>query len=140
MASPDFTVPQELAGWLGAVPSLSGYFIKGVIDLMVVGIGAVLFGRSLRWYFERDARILRNAALIVTVAWSRWILDATADILIKPDLGYGTLVFNIVVGVLIGIASVLIIVIIHRSAKTFFKESKGDIDEFGEISPVSVSE
>ncbi len=135
------SAPQNLADWLGAIPVLSGYFIKGTIDLLVVGIGAVLFGRSLRWYFERDARILRNAALIVSVAWTRWILDATADILITPTLGYSQLVFNIVVGVLIGIASVLIIVIIHRSAKTFFREPKGEVDEFGEITPsATVSE
>jgi uncharacterized membrane protein len=134
------SVPQNLADWLGAIPALSGYFIKGTIDLLVVGIGALLFGRSLRWYFERDARILRNAALIVSVAWTRWILDATGDILINPDLGYNTLVFNIIVGVLIGVASILIIVIIHRSAKSFFKESKGEVDEFGEISPPTVSE
>jgi putative membrane protein len=124
--------PTDFAGWLTVLPSFTGYFIKGTIDLMIVGIGAVLFGRSLRWYFERDARILRNAALIVSIAWSRWILDATGDILIEPDLGYNTLVFNILVGVLIGIASVLIIVIIHRSAKGFFKESKEEIDDFGE--------
>jgi putative membrane protein len=140
--SPEFllSAPQNLADWLGVVPALSGYFIRGTIDLLVVGIGAVLFGRSLRWYFERDARILRNAALIVSVAWTRWILGATADILITPTLGYNQLVFNIVVGVLIGIASVLIIVIIHRSAKSFFKESKGEVDEFGEITSPTVSE
>jgi H+/Cl- antiporter ClcA len=76
----------------------------------------------------------------VSVAWTRWILGATADILITPTLGYNQLVFNIVVGVLIGIASVLIIVIIHRSAKSFFKESKGEVDEFGEITSPTVSE
>jgi putative membrane protein len=130
--SPDFVVPQVLAEWLGAVPPISGYFIKGTIDLMVVGIGAVLFGRSLRFYFGRDAKLLRNSALIVSIAWSRWILDATSDILINPDKGYNQLVFNIVVGVLIGIASVLIIIIIHRSARGFFKESKEEIDDFGE--------
>jgi O-antigen/teichoic acid export membrane protein len=107
---------------------------------MIVGICAILFGRSIRWYFERDARILRNAALIVSVAWTRWILDATSNILINPDLGYNTLVFNIVVGVLIGIASVLIIVIIHRSAKTFFRESKEEVDDFGEPSPLTDAE
>ena len=132
--SADFltAAPQDLAGWLAVAPAISGYFIKGTIDLLVVGIGTVLFGRSLLLYFERDARILRNAALIVSVAWSRWIFDATGDILITPDLGYGTLVFNIVVGVLIGIASVLIIIIIHRSAKDFFKGANEDVDDFGE--------
>ena len=124
--------PVDLGGWLGIMPQVAGYFIKGVIDLMVVGIGIILFGRSLRWYFAKDARILRNAALIVSVAWSRWILDATANILIDPTLGYDTLVFNIVVGILIGIASVLIIVIIHRSAKDYFKKTKETVEEFGD--------
>jgi putative membrane protein len=132
------TLPTDLAGWLAALPTIAGFFIKGLSDLMVVGVGIVLFGRSLRWYFERDARILRNAALIVSVAWSRWILEATANILINTDvLAYdalvGALVFNIVVGILIGIASVLIIIIIQRSAKEFFSKSKEKIDEFGEV-------
>jgi hypothetical protein len=68
----------------------------------------------------------------VSVAWSRWILDGTADILISPETGYEKLVFSIVVGVLIGIASVLVIFIIHRSAKDFFEKSKEKVDEFGE--------
>jgi putative membrane protein len=133
-------LPTDLGGWLAALPSFTGYFIKGTIDLMVVGIVAILFGRSLRWYFERDVRILRNSALIVSVAWSRWIFDATGDILIDPALGYDRLVFNIVVGVLIGIASILIIVIIHRSARGFFKESEEEVGDFGELSPAPVSE
>jgi putative membrane protein len=132
------TLPTDLAGWLADLPKISGFFIKGLSDLLVVGIGIILFGRSLRWYFERDARILRNAALIVSVAWSRWILEATANILINDNVALydalvGALVFNIVVGILIGIASVLIIVIIHRSTKEFFAKSKEKVDEFGEV-------
>jgi putative membrane protein len=125
--------PLDLAGWLATVPAIAGYFIRGVMDLIVVGIAIILFGRSLRWYFERDARILRNSALIVSVAWSRWILEATANILILPaPKPYNSLVFNIVVGILIGIASVLIVVIFHRSAKDFFAKEKNRVDEFGE--------
>jgi len=132
-ASANVTLASEdLAGWLGALPDIAGFFIKGIMDVMVVGIGTILFGRSIRMYFERDVRMLRNAALIVSVAWSRWILDGTADILISPETGYEKLVFSIVVGILIGIASVLVIFIIHRSAKDFFKESKEKVDEFGE--------
>jgi len=123
----------DLAGWLTAAPAIAGYFVRGVMDLIVVGIGIILFGRSLRWYFERDARILRNSALIVSVAWSRWILEATANILILPaPKPYDSLVFNIVVGILIGIASVLIVVIVHRSAKDLFAKSKDKVDEFEE--------
>jgi putative membrane protein len=125
-------VPTDLPGWLSALPVIAGFFIKGVMDLMVVGIGTILFGRSIRLYLERDVRMLRNAALIVSVAWSRWILDGTADILINPGMGYEKLVFAIVVGILIGIASVLVIFIIHRSAKDFFEKSKAKVDEFGE--------
>jgi hypothetical protein len=36
------------------------------------------------------------------------------------------------VGILIGIASVLIVVIFHRSAKDFFAKEKNRVDEFGE--------
>ena len=122
--------PPDLAGWLSDLALVAGNFIIGMMDLLIVGMVIILVGRSLRWYFERDARILRNSALAVSVAWSRWILEATAEILIDPNVGYGTLVFNIVVGILIGIASVLIIIIIHRSAKDFFSKSKGPPEEF----------
>jgi len=127
----------DFAGWINALPDLAGFFIKGFMDLMVVGLGIVFFGRSIRLYFERDPRLLRNVALIVSVAWFRWILDATADILIEPGFGFdnyifSNLVFTIVVGILIGIASVLLVIIIHRSTKGFFRETDEDIDKFEE--------
>ena len=123
-------LPPDLSGWLSDLPQVTGSFITGVMDLMVVGIVIILVGRSLRWYFEKDPRMLRNSALIVSVAWTRWILEATAKILIDPSTGYDTLVFNIIVGILIGIASVLIIVIAQRSAGDFFSKSKRTIEEF----------
>jgi putative membrane protein len=127
----------DLTGWISVLPSVAAFFIKGFMDLMVVGISIVLFGRSIRLYFERDARLLRNVALVVSVIWFRWILDATANILIKPGVGFedplfSNLVFAIIVGILIAIASVLLVVIIHRSTRDFFKKSEGDVDEFGE--------
>jgi len=125
-------VPTDLAGWIGALPVAAGFFIKGIEDLIVVGISIVLFGRSIRLYFERDARILRNLVLIISIAWSRWILDGTADILISPQAGYEKLAFSIVVGILIGIASVLVIFLIHRSSKDFFEKSKAKVDELEE--------
>jgi putative membrane protein len=124
--------PIDFAGWIGILPSLLGFFIKGFMDLLVVGISIALSGRSVRLYLERDARLLRNVALVVSVAWFRWILDATADILIVPGLGFSNLVFAIIVGILIGIASVLLVIIVHRSTKNFFKKSEEDIDDFGE--------
>jgi hypothetical protein len=130
-------VPADVAGWISALPNVAAFFIKGFMDLMVVGISIVLSGRSVRLYFERDARLLRNVALVVSIAWFRWILDATANILIKPGVGFedplfSNLVFAIVVGILIAIASALLVIIIHRSAKDFFRKSESKVEEFGE--------
>jgi putative membrane protein len=127
---------QDFAGWISVLPDVAAFFIKGFMDLLVVGISIVLFGRSIRLYFERDPRLLRNVALVVSVVWFRWILDATANILIKPGVGFedpvfSNLVFAIVVGILIAIASVLLVIIIGRSAKGFFRESEDEVDEFG---------
>ena len=74
----------------------------------------------------------QHVALIVSVAWSRMIFDGAAEILIRPALGYANLVFYIIVGILIAIASVLVILIVNRSARGFFVRSKEKVDDFGE--------
>lgn len=130
-------IPEDLAGWFSKLPEAAGFFIKGFTDLAVVGIIIALFGRSIRFYFERDARLLRNAALVVLVAWFRWILDATANILIKPGVGLGNpefanLVYTIVVGILIAIASVLLVIVIHRSTADFFQKPESKAEELEE--------
>ncbi|MBK5134038.1 DUF373 family protein [Candidatus Bathyarchaeota archaeon] len=130
-------LPEDVAGWISILPNVAGFFIKGLRDLMVVGIGIILFGRSIRLYFERSPRLLRNVALIMSVVWSRWILDATANILIEPaisieDLVFQNLIFTIIVGILIIIASILLVLIIHRSKRSFFGESKELEEEFQE--------
>lgn len=122
----------DLAAWLSILPKIFGYFIRDSMDLIIVGICVALLGRAIRWYMERDARLLRNVALIVTVAWSRWILEGTSIVLIKPEMGYERLIFSIIVGVLIGIASILVIFVVYRSARGFFKETKEQAEEFGE--------
>ncbi len=127
-------LPVDAGGWIGILPALSGYYIKGAIDLIVVGLATILFGRAIRLYFDHDARVLRNAALIVSIVWCRWIFDGAADVLIAPALGssgYLGLVFNIIVGILIGIASVLVILIIHRQAQDFFVDSKEKTEDLG---------
>jgi putative membrane protein len=127
------TPPRDLAGWLSILPTLAGYFIKDSMILIVVGICIALTGRAIRWYLERDTRLLRNAALIATVGWSSQILDAASDLLIKPDSqsGLTKLVFTVVVGILIGVASVLIIFVVHRSSRGFFHATKEQVEEFG---------
>jgi putative membrane protein len=124
--------PVDFAGWVSILPQLTGYFIKDSMTLMVAGICVALLGRAIRWYLERDTRLLRNAALIVTVGWSRQILDATSDLLIRPDSGYEKLIFTVIVGIMIGIASVLVIFVVHRSSREFFRETAEQVEEFGE--------
>ena len=118
--------------WLTLLPYVAGRFIEVSKDLVIVGICVALSGRAIRWYFERDARLTRNVALIVLIGWSRQILDATSKILINPNIGYEALIFSIVVGILIGIASLLVIIVVHRSAKGFFKETEEQVEELGE--------
>lgn len=127
--------PVTFAGWVAITPKIITFFIEGMEDLVVIGVIIVLFGRSVRQYFERDSRMLRNVGLIVTVGWFRWILDATANVIYNPvksgggmnNSTFSVFIYTIIVGILIGIASVLLIFIVNRSAKDFFK--KPDKDE-----------
>jgi len=127
----------DIAGWLNITPRVVYYFITGIVDLLVAGIIIVLLGRSVRLYFERDSRLLRNVALIVTVAWSRWVLVGTANVIIHyykdtsavvglSDPFFSNFLFTIIVGILIGVASVLLIYIVNRSAKDFFKKKDAE--------------
>lgn len=129
--------PIDTAGWLAAAPTIAAYFIKGVENLLIVGICIIFLGRCIRLYFERDSKLLRNVALIVTVAWFNQILDSTAALLVaysNPNdpaiiMGLGNeffsaFLFTIIVGILIGVASVLLIYIINKSAKGFFKKEE----------------
>jgi putative membrane protein len=126
--------PPDAAGLLSNLPQITGYFVKGAMDLMVVGVCVILLGATLRLYFEHDVRLLRNAALIVSIGWSRWILDGTSAVLIEPETAATEkLIFPIIVGILIGIASALVVLIVHRSARGFFKETEEQVEEFGEI-------
>jgi putative membrane protein len=123
--------PSDLAGWLGVLPRAAGFFVDGSITLMVVGACVALLGRAIRWYLEHDVRLLRNAALIVIVGWSQQIFVSTSDLLLGRA-GIEKLIFSIVVGILIGVASVLVIFVVHRYAKEFFEETEEQAKEFGE--------
>ena len=139
--------PITFAAWVSILPKIVTFFIKGIQDLLIVGIIIVLFGRSVRLYLERDAKLLRNIALIVTVAWFSEEFGGNS----KRDLrhlqfrrrahcrvkfqDFSMFIFSIVVGVLIGVASVLLIFIVSRSNREFFKKpDKNDSSEL--ISPV----
>lgn len=122
----------DIAAWLSNIPRIVGFFIGGSATLVVVGFTVPLLGRAIKWYIEHDARLLRNAVLIVIVGWSQQILVATSELLITPEIGYGRIIFSIVVGILMGIASVLIIFAVHRARRGFFAETEEQAKEFGD--------
>ncbi|MEM3731232.1 MAG: DUF373 family protein [Candidatus Bathyarchaeia archaeon] len=131
-ATGELTLSTDWTVLLSVLPQLIGYFIKGAVDLMVIGVCLILLGRAVRWYFEHDVRLLRNAAFIATIGWSRQILVFTSDVLIDPKVSYDRLIFSIIVGILIGIASILIVFVVHRSSKDFFKKGVQRVEEFEE--------
>lgn len=122
----------DIAAWLSNIPRIIGFFIGGSATLVVVGFTVPLLGRAIKWYIEHDARLLRNAVLIVIVGWSQQILVATSELLVTPEIGYGRIIFSIVVGILMGIASVLIIFAVHRARRGFFAETEEQAKEFGD--------
>jgi putative membrane protein len=130
-AAPEVSRQANFAGYLDILPRVAGFFITGAISLIVVGICVALLGRAIRWYLERDARLLRNGALIVTVAWSSQIFLSASDVLIG-SAGPERVVFAIVIGILIGVASVLVIFVLHRRTKEFFRETEEQVEELAE--------
>ena len=122
----------EVQAWTANIPKIIGSFIAGSATLIIVGLCLPLLGRAIRWYIERDARLLRNAAFIVILGWSQQILISTSNLLITPQIGYGRIVFAIVVGILMGLAAVLVIFAIHRAKKEFFSETEEQDREFGD--------
>jgi putative membrane protein len=123
---------ESIAIELGNLGQVVGFFIDGSVILIVVGFCVPLLGRAIRWYIEHDARLLRNAVLIIIVGWSHQIFLATSELLITPEIGYGRIIFSIVVGILLGVASVLIIFAVHRSKRGFFAETEEQAKEFGD--------
>jgi putative membrane protein len=128
-AATEITPQQDIMGYLTILPRLAGFFISDAITLVVIGVCVTLSGRAIRWYLERDVRLLRNCALIVTIGWSRQIFVSASDLL-TGNSGPERVVLAVIIGILIGIASVLITFVVHRRTKGFFHEE--GIEELGE--------
>ncbi len=125
--------PTTLEEWISLLPMLTGQFIRQGIYLIVFGVCAALSGRAVRWYFERDIRLLRTLVTIVVFGWSSQIFFEVSRILIDPTIGWlggGELVFAIFIGILFAIASSLVALVINLRYGSFFKRRKKKIEEF----------
>ena len=117
---------------LGELPSLLGEFIQYASVLIFIGICVVLSGRAIKWYFEHDARLLRTMVIIAVVAWSSQIALQVSQILINTSNEYAGLVASILVGILVGVSSLLATFVVHRRYSGFFKKKGIEVDEFNE--------
>jgi len=125
-AQPPLIYPSQ---WLGMLPRLFGEFLYQSIFLIVVGICIVLFGRAIHWFVEHDSRLLRTIDIVVVVVWSSQIFYQASQILIDPKLPYDTLVFSIIVGIFLALASVLVTSLVHRRYDGFFREKEEKVEE-----------
>jgi hypothetical protein len=91
----------------------------------------VLSGRAIKWYFERDARLLRTIVIIAVAAWSSQIALQVSQILINPASEYAGLVVSILVGILVGLSSLLAAFLVNRRYAGFFKKKGVEVGEFG---------
>ncbi|UCB60428.1 MAG: DUF373 family protein [Candidatus Bathyarchaeota archaeon] len=121
--------PANLEAWLSLLPSLIGAFIEKGIYLIVIGVCVTLSGRAIHWYFKRDLRLLRTSVITVVVAWSTQIFLQVSSILKNPEVGEAELVFAIIIGVLLAIATSLISLVINLRYGSFFKRKK-KVEEF----------
>lgn len=125
--------PATFEEWISLLPMLTGQFIQQGIYLIVFGVCTALSGRAVRWYFERDIRLLRTLVTIVVFAWSSQIFIEVSRILIDLTIGWlggGELVFAIFIGILFAIASSLVALVINLRYGSFFKRRKKRIEEF----------
>jgi putative membrane protein len=126
LASP----PTALGEWISLLPRFVGEFIAQGIYLIVVGVCIILSGRIIRWYFERDVRLLRTLVFIVVIAWSSQIFRQVSFILIDPTLKGAELVFSMLIGILLAIATSLMALVINIKYRAFFRKRKKRVEEF----------
>ncbi len=122
--------PANLEGWLGYLPRFVSEFIGQGIYLIVIGICIILSGRIVRWYFERDIRLLRTFVFIVVIAWSSQIFNQVSAILIDPTRKGAELLFTIFIGILLAVAMTLIVFVINIKYGSFFRKKQKKVEEF----------
>jgi putative membrane protein len=113
------------------LPKITGWFILYSTPLVVTGVCILLAGRAIRWFFERDNRLWRTIVIVVVIAWSLPVFHEASKILINPQLGYGRLVFTIVISIIWAILAVLITSLLHKKYSDIFAigEDLGEKEE-----------
>jgi putative membrane protein len=121
--------PAYLNEWIAIFPQIIGNFLSQAAFLFVVGISTLLLGRVIRWFFERDSRLLRTIDIVVVVIWSSQIFNQVSRILINPALPYDTLIFATGIGIVLAVASVLVTTLLNRIYADYFREKEENVEE-----------
>jgi len=114
--------PPDPSQWIAIFPRLVGEFISGAIALIVIGICVLLAGRMIRWFLQRDFRVLRTSVIMVACACSWLIFHEASRILIDPSLEYTSLVVAIIASILLTLIAISMTMVFHRKYPHFFKE------------------
>ena len=115
--------------WIAIFPKLVGEFISGSIALIVIGICVLFSGRMIRWFLERDTRVLRTFVIVVVCACSWRIFYEASQILINPSLEYTKLVIAIIASIILTVVAVSVTSLLHRKYARFFKEKDVEIEK-----------
>jgi len=121
--------PPDPSQWIAIIPRLVGEFISGSIALIVIGICILFSGRMIRWFLERDSRVLRTVVIVVACIFSWRIFYEASQILINPSLEYTNLVIAIVASIILTVVAVSVTSLLHRKYARFFMEKDGEIEE-----------
>ena len=130
----------DVGEWVGVLPFLAGWFISQSIAFIIFGVCILLGGRAIRWFFERDPRLLRTIVIIVAWSWSFQIFYQASRILINPFVKqpidpssvFTQLAAAVLTGILLTVAAILITILLHRRYAGFFREKEEKVEEFKE--------
>ena len=114
------------------IPELVGEFLYASTYFIAIGISVTLAGRAVRWFFERDLRLWRTIVIIVGVAWSSVMFVHASKILIDPPVpdsinplfGYETLIWSIVGGIPVIVATFLTSLLLRRRYSSYFEDKE----------------
>jgi putative membrane protein len=111
------------------VPRLIGEFLSVSIYLIAIGVCVILSGRAIRWFSERDLRLLRTIVIIVVVGWSSVMFEQASPILIDPTSNLEPLLYAILGGIPVIVSTVLSVLVLRRRYSGFFKVTEEAMEE-----------
>ena len=109
---------------LSHIPKLIGEFLNASTYFIAIGISVILSGRAVRWFFERDLRLWRTIVIVIGVAWSSVMFVEASKILIYPPTPDETLIWAIVGGIPVIVATVLTVLLLRRRYSSYFEEKE----------------